>query len=80
MPEWRWHLDEVFVEINGTQHSDLWRAVYHEGEVLEVVATKRRNHDCAASRLLKSLMKRYGIPRSNRHRQTALLYRGNESD
>ncbi len=34
---WRWHLDEVFVKINGETH-DLWRAVDHEGEVLEVFA------------------------------------------
>ena len=32
---WRWHLDEVFVRINGKTHY-LWRAVDHEGEVLEV--------------------------------------------
>ena len=62
MPEWRWHLDEVFVKINGELHY-LWRAVDHEGEVLEVVATKRRNRS-AALRLLKSLMKRYGRPRA----------------
>src|SRR5690606_3111102 len=31
---WRWHLDEVFVMINGETHY-LWRAVDHEGEVLE---------------------------------------------
>lgn len=30
----RWHLDEVFVKINGELHY-LWRAVDHEGEVLE---------------------------------------------
>ena len=30
----RWHLDEVFVKINGVKHY-LWRAVDHEGEVLE---------------------------------------------
>ena len=30
-PEWRWHLDEVFVKINGVTHY-LWRAVDHEGE------------------------------------------------
>ena len=28
---WRWHLDEVFVRINGETHY-LWRAVDHEGE------------------------------------------------
>ena len=39
---WRWHLDEVFVLINGETHY-LWRAVDHEGEVLEVFVTKRRD-------------------------------------
>ena len=29
--QWRWHLDEVFVRINGETHY-LWRAVDHEGE------------------------------------------------
>ena len=33
-PQWRWHLDEVFVKINGETHY-LWRAVNHEGEVLD---------------------------------------------
>lgn len=33
--KWRWHLDEVFVKINGKTHY-LWRAVDHEGEVLNV--------------------------------------------
>jgi putative transposase len=37
---WRWHLDEVFVRINGETHY-LWRAVDHEGEVLKVIVTKR---------------------------------------
>jgi putative transposase len=32
-PQWRWHLDEVFVKING-KLCYLWRAVDHEGEVL----------------------------------------------
>jgi putative transposase len=36
-PQWRWHLDEVFVGINGQTHYP-WRAVGHEGEVLEVFA------------------------------------------
>ena len=48
------------MKINGELRY-LWRAVDHEGEVLEVVATKRRN--CrAALGLLKSLMKKYGRP------------------
>jgi hypothetical protein len=32
--QWRWHLDEVFVKVNG-KLCYLWRAVDHEGEVLE---------------------------------------------
>ena len=45
-PQWRWHLDEVFVKINGKQHY-LWRAVDHECEVLEVFVTKRRDRKAA---------------------------------
>ncbi len=55
---WRWHLDEVFVSINGQAHY-LWRAVDHEGEVLEVFATKRRDRR-AALKFPKRAMKRYG--------------------
>ncbi len=36
---WRWHLDEVFVRINGETYY-LWRAVDHEGEVLEGLCDK----------------------------------------
>ena len=34
--KWNWHVDEVFVKVNGKRHY-LWRAVDHESEVLEVV-------------------------------------------
>jgi len=57
---WRWHLDEVFVKINGEMFY-LWRAVDHEGEVLEVFATKRRDRKAALA-FLKRAMKRYGRP------------------
>ena len=60
-PQWRWHLDEVFVRINGETHY-LWRAVDHEGEVLESFVTKRRNRK-AALKFLKKATKRYGQPR-----------------
>ena len=59
---WRWHLDEVFVKINGETYY-LWRAVDLEGEVLEVFATKRRDRR-AALKFLKRTMKRYGRPLS----------------
>jgi putative transposase len=38
----RWHLDEVFVSING-KNMYLWRAVDFEGEVLDVLVQSRRN-------------------------------------
>ena len=59
--QWRWHLDEVFVRINGETHY-LWRAVDHEGEVLEVFAAKRRDRK-AALRLMRKAIKRYGCPK-----------------
>lgn len=58
--QWRWHLDEVFVKINGVQHY-LWRAIDHEGEVLEVYVTKKRNK-LAALKFLKKALKNYGAP------------------
>ena len=57
---WRWHFDEVFVRINGETRY-LWRAVDHKGEVLEVLATKRRDRE-AALEFLRRAMKRYGRP------------------
>ena len=57
---WQWHLDEVFVKINGETHY-LWRAVDHEGEVLESYVTKRRDRK-AALKFLRKSMKRYGRP------------------
>ena len=59
-PQWRWHLDEVFVKING-RLCYLWRAVDHEGEVLEAVVTTKRDK-AAALKLLKRIMKKYGSP------------------
>jgi putative transposase len=59
---WRWHLDEVFIRINGEMFY-LWRAVDHEGEVLEVYASKRRDRKAALA-FLKRAMKRYGWPNS----------------
>ncbi len=50
------------MKIIGETHS-LWRAVDHEGEVLEVFATKRRDRK-AALKFLKRTTKRYGRPRT----------------
>ena len=59
---WRWHLDEVYVKINGEMHY-LWRAVDHEGEVLESFASKDRDK-AAALKFMKRLMKRHGRPKA----------------
>jgi len=60
--QWQWHLDEVFVKINGVQHY-LWRAVDHEDEVLESYVTKRRDKS-AALKFLRKAMRRYGNPQT----------------
>jgi putative transposase len=57
---WKWHLDEVFVKIIGERH-DLWRAVDHEGEVLESYVTKKRDKK-AALKFMKKAMRRHGSP------------------
>jgi putative transposase len=57
---WQWYLDEVFVKINGQTHY-LWRAVDHEGEVLENYVTKRRDRKVAL-KFLRKTMKRFGPP------------------
>ena len=57
---WQWHLDEVFVKVNGKRHY-LWRAVDHEGEVLESFVTKMRDKK-AALKFLRKAMRRHGGP------------------
>ena len=57
---WKWHLDEVFVKINGERHY-LWRAVDHEGEVLESYVTKKRDKK-AALKCIKKPCGDMGLP------------------
>lgn len=57
---WKWHLDEVLVKINGETHY-LWRAVDHEGEVLESYVTKKRDKKAALT-FMKKTLKRHGSP------------------
>ncbi len=74
---WKWHLDEVFVKINGEAHY-LWRAVDHEGEVLESYDQApepqsstdfpAKNHETVRP-----------TP-DNRNRQIAFIWRGDEGD
>ncbi len=56
--QWRWHLDEMVVRLNG-EYVYLWRAVDHEGEVLESYVTKTRDK-AAALRFMKKALKRHG--------------------
>ncbi len=57
---WRCHLDEVFLKINGERHYP-WRAVDHEGEVVESYGTKRRDKK-AALKFLRKSMRKHGKP------------------
>jgi putative transposase len=59
---WRWHLDEVYVKING-EIRYLWRAVDQEGEVLEPYITKTRDKAAALS-FIKRALKRHGRPQA----------------
>jgi putative transposase len=50
-----WHLDEVFIRINGEQHY-LWRAVDQHGVVLDILVQDRRNA-AAAKRFFRRLLR-----------------------
>jgi putative transposase len=51
----RWHLDEVFLRINGKLQY-LWRAVDQDGEVLDILVQSRRNKR-AAKKFFRKLLK-----------------------
>jgi putative transposase len=56
----RWHLDEMYVKLNG-EMVYLWRAVDHEGEILESYITKTRDK-AAALTFMKKALRRHGSP------------------
>ena len=58
-PSDRWHLDEMVVRIAG-QQMYLWRAVDHEGEVLEILVQRRRDRS-AAVKLMRKLLRKQGF-------------------
>jgi len=58
-PSARWHLDEMVVRIAG-KRMYLWRAVDHEGEVLDMLVQRRRDSR-AALRLMRKLLKKQGF-------------------
>jgi putative transposase len=51
----KWHLDEVFLSING-QRQYLWRAVDQDGIVLDILVQGRRNKK-AAKKFFRELLK-----------------------
>jgi hypothetical protein len=57
---WRWHLDEMYVKLNG-EMVYLWRAVDQEGEILESYVTRKRDK-FAALAFMKKALKRHGSP------------------
>jgi transposase-like protein len=58
-PSNRWHLDEMVVRIAG-KRMYLWRAVDHEGEVLDMLVQRRRDGR-AALRLMRKLLRKQGF-------------------
>src|SRR6267154_631118 len=58
-PSDRWHLDEMVVRIAG-KRMYLWRAVDHEGEVLDMLVQSRRDSR-AALRLMRKLLRKQGF-------------------
>src|SRR3979411_3475099 len=58
-PSARWHLDEMVVRIGG-ERMYLWRAVDHEGEILDMLVQRRRDKH-AAVRLMRKLLKKQGF-------------------
>ena len=61
-----WHLDEVYLRINGQLHY-LWRAVDQHGVVLDILVQERRNAS-SAKRFFKRLLK--GLRYKPRHLAT----------
>jgi putative transposase len=58
LQQWKWHLDEAYVKINGEMHY-LWRAVAQKGEILQSYVTKKPDKT-AALVFLKKALKRHG--------------------
>src|SRR6516162_1275139 len=58
-PSGRWHLDEMVVRIAG-KRMYLWRAVDHEGEILDVLVQRRRDKR-AALKLMRKLLRKQGF-------------------
>lgn len=76
-PSSTWHIDEVFLKIGGKQKY-LWRAVDHEGEVLEVLLQSKRDKRAATKFLRKAIRRTASVPKtrvSDKWRPTAASVR-----
>jgi putative transposase len=60
---WRWHLDEIYVKLNG-EMVYLLRAVHQEGQVLESYVTRTPRDKAAALKFIKKALRRHGSPES----------------
>ena len=58
--QWRWHLDEMYVKLNG-EMVYLWRAVDQDREILESFVTRTRDKGAALT-FMKKALKRHGSP------------------
>jgi len=58
----QWHLDEVFLKINGRIHY-LWRAVDQDGDVLDILVQSKRDKRAAKKFFRKLLKKLRYVPR-----------------
>src|SRR6266853_987376 len=58
-PSDRWHLDEMVVRIAGNRVY-LWRAVDHDGEILDVLVQRKRDRR-AAIKLIRKLLRKQGF-------------------
>lgn len=81
-PSDRWHLDEMVVRIAG-ERMYLWRAVDHEGEVLDMLVQRRC--DCrAALRSMRKLLKKQAFaPKlmvTDKRRSYASAFRASTAD
>jgi putative transposase len=57
-----WHMDEVYLKINGKTHY-LWRAVDHDGTVLDILVQSRRSKQAAKRFFRKLRVRLQYVPR-----------------
>jgi putative transposase len=56
-----WHVDELFITIRGERHY-LWRAVDQDGDVIDILVTKRRDRRAAKRFFLRALKHQGQVP------------------